>query len=235
MKILIDLENMCVRYKHVNPTHLMNIAHIELAHVPTAVLGYTMDELECLTDLELKKLYESMCGQKYTGYARNILIQNVHNLCELLPDSNLNGVALQYQADFIAMDDDRFYSYQQASKFPKSQQELYLAKPLTASASYCAVLTTNHAAKTAPAPAQLTPAPENVRVNTRRENIVACEPKIGSKTGRVWEICKIAAEGSGKPYNFKALRTAIISSCEAEGINASTASVQFGKWKNSII
>jgi hypothetical protein len=176
MNILIDLEYMCVRYKHPNPIHLSNMAHIELAHVPTAVTGYALHELEGLTDLELKKIYESMCGQKYTGYARNILLQNVHNLCDLLPQSELNGVALQYQADFISMEDDRFYSYQPACTIPKSQQELYLVKPLTASAAYNPVLVTSYAAKATPAPVQLVSTPKR----TAKQPATPKQPPAGT-------------------------------------------------------
>jgi hypothetical protein len=65
-------------------------------------------------------------------------------------------------------------------------------------------------------------------------------PKPGTSTGKVWEFADTALAAAikdGDPrevaINDKALRKAVISLCEAEGINASTASVQFGKWKSS--
>jgi hypothetical protein len=59
-------------------------------------------------------------------------------------------------------------------------------------------------------------------------------PKFGSKTGRVWEIAEaIYAQHALPIADFKALRRQIVEACEAEGINGSTASVQFSKWKNT--
>lgn len=57
----------------------------------------------------------------------------------------------------------------------------------------------------------------------------ATRPKAGTSTGKVWDI---ADELSAK-LKDKELRKAVIERCEQEGINASTASVQFGKWKSS--
>jgi hypothetical protein len=229
---------MVVRYKHPNVNHLSNLVHIELSHVPTAIIQCNnIWEFETLTDLELKKLYESMCGQKYTGYSRYILIQNVFNLCKLLPNSELNGFALDCQANFIQEDDDRFYRYQPTARVPKLQQELYLAKPLTASAAYNPVLTSTYAPQTAPAStpqAQTaqTQAPKQQTARATREPSGEA-PKQGSKTGRVWEIAEELYKNAVGVVNFKLLRSAIVSACEGEGINSSTASVQYGKWKNT--
>jgi len=49
-------------------------------------------------------------------------------------------------------------------------------------------------------------------------------PKAGSKTGRVWEI----ADSQGTE---NAVRKTVMDLCVAEGINASTASTQYGKWR----
>ncbi|QBF29257.1 hypothetical protein [Microcystis phage Me-ZS1] len=55
-------------------------------------------------------------------------------------------------------------------------------------------------------------------------------PKAGTATGRVWEVADTAkAEG----LVDTALRAAVIQRCTAEGINASTAQVQFSKWRAS--
>ena len=78
-----------------------------------------------------------------------------------------------------------------------------------------------------PAPGATTPAPK-VRAAATGP---ATRPKAGTSTGRVWDICDKVA--STMHDSEKALRKAIIAACEAEGINASTASVQFGKWKSS--
>jgi hypothetical protein len=58
----------------------------------------------------------------------------------------------------------------------------------------------------------------------------ATRPKAGTSTGKVWDLADALA---AKHTDAKALRKAVIEACEAEGINASTASVQFGKWKSA--
>lgn len=61
-------------------------------------------------------------------------------------------------------------------------------------------------------------------------------PKAGTSTGRIWEIADSLID-SNKPLHFKlgledkSLRAEVIKLAEAEGINPSTAQVQFGKWK----
>lgn len=59
-------------------------------------------------------------------------------------------------------------------------------------------------------------------------------PAAGSKTGKVWELAdKALAACKGKLGDAKAFRAGVIAMCDKEGINKSTASVQFGKWKAS--
>lgn len=55
-------------------------------------------------------------------------------------------------------------------------------------------------------------------------------PKAGSTTGRVWDICDVAI-AKGTPTDWKAFKKQILATGVAEGINESTMSVQFGKWK----
>lgn len=60
----------------------------------------------------------------------------------------------------------------------------------------------------------------------------AGRPKPGSTTARVWDIADALLkdnEGADK----KELRALVLAACEKEGINKSTASVQFGKWWGS--
>lgn len=55
----------------------------------------------------------------------------------------------------------------------------------------------------------------------------AARPAGGTLTGRVWEI----ADGLCATVPSANLRASVVQACEAAGINKSTASVQFGKWK----
>ena len=49
-------------------------------------------------------------------------------------------------------------------------------------------------------------------------------PKAGTATGKVWEIADSMPEAD---------RAEVIAACEAEGINASTAKTQYGKWRKA--
>ena len=54
-------------------------------------------------------------------------------------------------------------------------------------------------------------------------------PKSGSTTGRVWAIADALWQSRGTMPD----RKAVMAACEAEDINPSTASTQYGKWKAS--
>jgi hypothetical protein len=56
----------------------------------------------------------------------------------------------------------------------------------------------------------------------------SAKPKGTSTTGRVWEIASSLVVGKALPD-----RKAVVAACEAEGINPSTASTQYGKWRHS--
>lgn len=83
----------------------------------------------------------------------------------------------------------------------------------------------------APSRPRSAPAVPKVPKEPRAPSGPATRPK-GGTTARVWEICdthEVARNGG----DIKAMRSSIIAACEAEGINKSTASVQYGKWKSS--
>lgn len=62
----------------------------------------------------------------------------------------------------------------------------------------------------------------------------ATRPKAGTSTGKVWDFAdEESAKVGAADRTGKAVRAAVIRRCELEGINPSTASVQFGKWKAS--
>lgn len=59
-------------------------------------------------------------------------------------------------------------------------------------------------------------------------------PKAGTTTAKVWDIADaLLKTQKGKISDAKSFRTAVINECVEAGINSSTASVQFGKWKSS--
>lgn len=59
-------------------------------------------------------------------------------------------------------------------------------------------------------------------------------PKAGTTTAKVWDIADaLLKTQKGKISDAKSFRAAVINECVEAGINSSTASVQFGKWKAS--
>lgn len=57
-------------------------------------------------------------------------------------------------------------------------------------------------------------------------------PKEGSTTGKVWNIADEMVRGGA--VISKELRAEVIKACEDIGINSSTASTQYGKWKKFV-
>lgn len=74
-------------------------------------------------------------------------------------------------------------------------------------------------------------APAASSVSTGATSSTPSAPK-GGTTARVWAIADAVAEEKGTG-DIKALRAAIIATCEAEGINKSTAGTQYSKWKRA--
>lgn len=152
MYILIDKKKMCVLYKNDNWKTLSNLSHIEVAHNATAIVGINESDFSFFTDLELKLLYANLCGQKYTGYARKPLIQNIVTLCNLLELTNLNGWEISLQAACIQMDDDNYYKYVPKSNQPLLLDDEYTPKSLTAALNSGPIVTLSFGTKAAPTP-----------------------------------------------------------------------------------
>jgi len=63
---------------------------------------------------------------------------------------------------------------------------------------------------------------------------VGKRPKAGTSTAKVWDIAdEMMAGDPGLGIDSKDFRKCVIEECVKEGLNPSTASTQFGKWKNS--
>ena len=80
-------------------------------------------------------------------------------------------------------------------------------------------------------PAGATPVAAPARVKrVAAPSAPGARPASGTSTGKVWDIAdKVFATG----VRDKELRQQVIVACTKDGLNSSTASVQFGKWKGS--
>lgn len=249
MFALVDMEKMCVCYKHPVQKSLTDLMHIEFPHCTATVIDANDPAFQNFSDLELKLLYKNTCGQPYEMYGREGLIKNLTELFKLVPESALDVGRISSQSSLIEREDFKLYKYNPDGNVPKIQDNPLALKPLTASASFAPIHYPSTAPQTPPAsePQAQSTFPNHAQAIGRAERkpIVPSAPKIpkesgdsaapkaGSKTGRVWEIAEQIWIDAGKPSETKALRGQIVSACEAEGINGSTASVQYSKWRAS--
>lgn len=68
--------------------------------------------------------------------------------------------------------------------------------------------------------------------------VVIKPPKATTTTGIIWQIAAEVLEDlyNGElPSDWKELRAEVVNRCKREGFNESTISVQYGKWKNTLL
>jgi hypothetical protein len=239
MYLLIDREFMTALYKHPKMLVLDNLRHIECQQT-CAIIPYK-ENFGTLTDLELRLLYKNMCGESFSGYYRHHLEATLVKMCDELEISVINEWEVVLQAMLIPDNDDEYYRYAPGCAEPSMQNFLFRAQALK-TARVCLPLTPAEKPRQTPTPqfaAMLAGyeaqklargAPREARQSNPSTYV---PPKGGSKTGRVWQIAEPIYEKAQDKNNWKAIRKDIISACIAEGINESTASVQFGKWRKT--
>jgi hypothetical protein len=242
MWIVIDLERLVVLYKHPNQAALVSLANIEVPSAPIVVMSATdPDSYERFTDFELKVLFENICGQKHTGYNRPFLIKSVVMLVGLLKETQLDPQEVELQ---LAMSctpySDTQWKYVFGANEPTHLADLYVPNALVSVAGYVPVHKRYFVPNAAHTPVKavagtnvLLPPPSESAPRTSRPNSneVPTQPKSGSKTGKVWELAQQCYDKH--PVFDKVLRKMVADACEAEGINSSTMSVQFSKYKQS--
>ena len=239
MHILIDKDSMTVRYKHPSMKVLSELMYIEFTHCSGSIAF--IDDTRTLgmfSDLELSMLYKNMCGQLFPGIGRENLIYNVVSLCQLLPVSDLNEREITLQFNAIDRLDHGHYQYLPGSNTPRKLDAPASTAALISNVSYAPVITEHVHRPATPAPLAVSGSIPRAAPIPRapRDPSVAVSndaPKQGSKTGRVWEIAEEIYVAQPKPADFKVMRKLIVDACEAEGINTSTASVQFSKWRHT--
>lgn len=246
MYVLIDKDAMQVRYKYHDPKPLAELMHIEFPQCSAAVLSCEPSlPWQKFSDLELRLLYKNLTGSNFPGFTRHGLEPNISTLLLDLPESVLNVAEIATQAACVGVNDLTLYKYAPGQSKPIEVNEPYAAKPLVSAAGYKPVIPPPPVASAAPTPvaraanpivnklaAQTAPTPRAPR-DPNAAPSVAGAPAAGSKTGKVWEIAEAIWQAAGRPSETKGIRKQIIDACEAEGINGSTASVQFGKWKST--
>jgi hypothetical protein len=227
-----------VLYRHNNFNMLANLAHIEVPYNATIII----DELEIgnfsvFSDFELRILFEHLCGEKYFGFRIDDLMQSVQRQCKCLEFCDFNGFQVAQQANCIKDDNEEYYRFSPGCDTPSGQQDLFYPAALVTVPGLIPRLV--HYVPAAAAPVHATAAAGGAayvttpRTVTPRTTEIPSAPKAGSKTGQVWTIAEELFKAQPEPVDFKTLRGLIIAACEVEGINSSTASVQYGAWKKT--
>lgn len=241
MFICIDLERLCVLYKHPDQAAVMNLANIEVPESAIVVMSATdMDSYRRFTDYELKVMFTNICGLQHSGFHREGLIQSVVRLVSMLPETNLRASEVEAQMLSIKEFENGVYQYQYGSTTPLKQMDLFTPPALVSVAGHKPkdkkyfVRDPNKVHKYVDKvgvnpllPAAHVPTPRDP--SAPRE--VAAAPAAGSKTRRVWDIADECFKQH--PHLDKTLRGLVAAQCEKEGINSSTMSVQYSKYKHS--
>lgn len=74
---------------------------------------------------------------------------------------------------------------------------------------------------------EVTTAPEKAPKAPKDEKNGVVRPAAGTATGNVWAIADHLSTQSGEP----ATRKDVLAACETDGINKSTATTQYGRWR----
>jgi hypothetical protein len=74
------------------------------------------------------------------------------------------------------------------------------------------------------------------KVKAAKAGALPTRPKAGTLTERVWQAGDwLYSQQSPQDINCRTLRDAVISTCVENGVNPSTASTQYAKWKKALI
>lgn len=248
MHILFDLTNGRALARHESYMALAALAYIQFANLDTVHVRCGENKAYSILSKEQVASVLIQCGIK-PGTAYNENVKAMRAAIEDAPWLQLPFTLEQLteQAHAIAAKDDQPYAFDPNSTKPErltawhsppqrnvkredcSQRVHFAAGPAAAGAKMAppppAKVGPSKRPQAPAGPAAPTAAPKPPRAPSGP----ATRPKAGTSTGKVWDIADaLAPEHEG---DDKALRKAVVSACEKEGINASTASVQFGKWK----
>ncbi|MBL4904252.1 MAG: hypothetical protein JKY62_16640 [Desulfocapsa sp.] len=81
-----------------------------------------------------------------------------------------------------------------------------------------------------------TPVKEKPEAKAKQVGNIPTRPKAGTMTARVWEAADwYYDQQDDKDLTSKELRDEVVQACVLGGVNSSTATTQFGKWKKALL
>jgi hypothetical protein len=237
MYTLIDCTNYSCLGRHTSYSLLGSLAYIQYANVDTFIFTETniaqfaRFDAGALCNI-INRIYprEDHVNTPDTSALRKMAATAISNAAHLI--LNFDPRAVESQAQFIDYIDDRPYAFQPTGIRPKLCQR-WLLDPQANRSRLVRGKSPVFVAPAAPLvpyapPAATRVAPTVQAARTAAPSGPVQRPKGGS-TGKVWDIADALAQGT--PDGSRELRRLIIEKCVAEGINETTAGVQYSKWK----
>ena len=231
MYISMNMQTLQILHKHPSMNCILNLVHLESPNESCRVCDVDL-ALKKRSELELKIMFKNLTGSDHipADYKDQVL-----ELVCAIPVTDVDVAEVARLAATVGPHDKKKYRYVKGQFSSFFNQPLFddTPKNLTfvkseSTGMMMPVYNDEQKAKRA--------VRDNV-VKTPREpkapkepGEASSRPKAGSATGKVWDI---ADEIAATITDEKALRKSVIDKCTQEGINKSTASVQFGKWRNS--
>lgn len=230
MYISIDMQRMLVLHKHPSMNVVLNLVYLECPDHTCQVSDMDLC-LKHKSELELKMLYRNLIGPDLPNDFKE---QIIHHIINNIPVTEADPEEVARLASTVGPNDKKKYKYVrgQFSSFMTPTVFDNTPKDLKFEKNERTGILMPVASSVAVKPERRTSVPKAPKEPRapKDPSEPAGRPKAGSATGRVWEIADEVAETI---TDEKALRKSVIDKCIQEGINKSTASVQFGKWKTS--
>lgn len=234
MYISMNMQTLQITHKHPSMNCILNLVYLECPNEAHRVCDVDLG-IKSRSELELKLMYKNLSGDDKIPPDYKELVTEM--VCAI-PVTDVDVAEVARLAATVGPHDKKKYRYVkgQFSSFfnqpifddtPKNMEFVKNDRTGILMPTYSQEAVAKRMAKD-----NVVKAPKAPREHKapREPGEASSRPKAGSSTGKVWDI---ADEIAATITDEKALRKSVIEKCVQEGINSSTASVQFGKWKNS--
>lgn len=234
MYLSMNMQTLQILHKHPSMNCVFNLVYLEYPTQPCRICDVDL-ALKNRSELELKLMYRNLSGKEDipSDYKEQVL-----ELVSMIPITDVDTAEVARLAATVGPHDKKKYHYVkgQFSSFfnqpvfddtPRNMEFVKSERTGIFMPTYSQEATAKRMARdnVVKAPKE----PKEPRA-PKEPGEASSRPKAGSSTGKVWDI---ADEIAVSITDEKALRKSVIDKCVQEGINKSTASVQFGKWRNS--
>jgi len=259
MYVTIDRSNLRVMRKHQNQRALSYLTVIEAPHVVTTVCcAYGVTFLHGYTDLEKRKLYCNLTGEKTCVWSGDHITAVLMELVQRLPEDNINPIEVRAQASRLADGDDEIYIYVPGKLVPQAAPDLFeFAYPKVARRLHDdeVTLAANHkgitkllypdaeeqeATALARVQAEIAQAATHTAAPTRSGSTAGTSaPRTAGVRDKVWSVADAMWTAAGKPTDPKAvlaLRKEIMNTLEREhDVKRTSSSNELGNWQKNRI